>query len=613
MSCNRRCLLLLVLSFSFLLPFRSARATLLTVEALEVTQALQTLEAQQSIPLIAGKPTVVRFYLHSREKEVSVRGWLRAENAAGDVLLVSSEQSARVHPAGEVDLARRRNDAELSLNFFLKPELVQEGPLSLRLDQVDLAARTKREIFALDGETERTVTIEADSPLYLALLTVPVQRKSRIRVPEEADLRRTESWLRRAYPAGQILVSHRSLVSGDPAFQDGFFCYDVNTLLLAARNLDVSSGVDPRTHYYGMLHRLSGLKNGCALGIPEPGETMPPVASGLNRLADLPVPDADWYAGHELAHTFGMRHTCADELNPCCRTCDEKQASLGQFVGWDAGDAEIEASPAVLPGDRWSDVMSYCPRPWLSALTYRAVRERLRQEARLSAVDLSKISPPAGLFVGPPDLTKTPYLNIVGFRASGSKRTVFYLLPLLLPILAPDLPAGLTVDVLGAPEVSRKVWGRVYQETCGGPVYFDVLVPMARGTTGVLLHWNGERIVQFAFGPEPPWIKNVHLGPANPKKDDGRVALTWEGGDPDDKKDIHFSVQQSRNGEGSWETIAVGLRETRLVLEQDPRQSSQETKLRILATDGFNVVTGEIRESLGGVEAPAATDPLSPN
>ncbi len=201
-------------------------------------------------------------------------------------------------------------------------------------------------------------------------------------IPSSRDFDLLESWLARAYPVGQV-VSSRIVIDATPAVPFG--CGDINAQLAAIRALDMSAGADPRTHYYGMVSDGGFFMRGCAAGIPATADPST-VASGPTGPGsygwDFDGSYGDWYGGHELGHTFGRLHPgfCGesmDDLKGYPFPKGELADSDGSFVGFDVGDP-VQALPmTALPGQTWTDVMTYCNREWLSPYTYRGILDRL--------------------------------------------------------------------------------------------------------------------------------------------------------------------------------------------------------------------------------------------
>ena len=170
-----------------------------------------------------------------------------------------------------------------------------------------------------------------------------------------------------------------------------FGAAQINAQLIALRAVDVSTGTDDRTHYYGMVADSGFFMRGLASGIPSTAQP-DTVASGPTGPStfgwDLDGSYGDWYGGHELGHTFGRPHAefCgavggAPYPFPNGQLSDADEA----LVGVDVGDPAVGLPMRVMGGIDCHDVMSYCDDQWLSSFTYSAVYARLLEEEALSA------------------------------------------------------------------------------------------------------------------------------------------------------------------------------------------------------------------------------------
>jgi hypothetical protein len=203
--------------------------------------------------------------------------------------------------------------------------------------------------------------------------------------PSALDFQALVSWLRRAYPASQVISSQATV---DATAAAPFGCTDINAQLAAIRALDMSAGGDPRTHYYGLVSDGGFFMRGCAAGIP-PTPDPATVASGPTGSStwgwDGDGSYGDWYGGHELGHTYGRLHpgfcgeTADDLANYPVPGGQLSNSELG-FAGFDVGDPTLGVPMAALRGTEWHDVMTYCSHQWLGPYTYLGVRRRLREE-----------------------------------------------------------------------------------------------------------------------------------------------------------------------------------------------------------------------------------------
>ena len=207
------------------------------------------------------------------------------------------------------------------------------------------------------------------------------------RTPSTTEMGMIISWLGRAYPVAEVQAFQRVVTANAAA---PFTCGDINSQLAAIRALDVSGGVDGRTHYYGVVSDSGFFLRGCA-GVPsspDPGA----VGSGPTGPGtwgwDFDGCYGDWYAGHEIGHTFGRKHPgfCGESNDDAQYPFDNGQLSDadGVYAGLDVGDATFGLPLTALPGTVWHDVMTYCNRQWLSSYTYLGIRQRLVDEDALS-------------------------------------------------------------------------------------------------------------------------------------------------------------------------------------------------------------------------------------
>lgn len=360
--------------------------TSLQLDAIEVTQAIQHLSL--AVPLLAGKQTVVRLYLSCYAAPgITVEGQIAVRQTPTDPLvMVHSLNSVTLDPAQAGSIPPKRDDLTRSLNFLLPATQTSEGPLVIATTSITNTATGLPA--ALGCETRPTLWFHPTPPLRIRVLGMRYTQGNPpvTYIPSNLDFDLLNSWLRRAYPVAQV-VSSRVLVTASTA--PPFSCGDINAQIAAIRALDMASGEDPRTHYYGMVSDGGFFMRGCAAGIPA-GPAPATVASGPTGAGtwgwDTDGSYGDWYGGHEIGHTFGRFHPgfCGetqDDLANYPYDNGQLGGSDVSFAGFDVGDPANGVPMAALPGTNWHDVMTYCSRQWLSAYTYLGVRRRLIAES----------------------------------------------------------------------------------------------------------------------------------------------------------------------------------------------------------------------------------------
>ncbi|MEU5183124.1 hypothetical protein AB0G49_24025 [Streptomyces longwoodensis] len=131
------------------------------LDATEITQAVQDLG--HSVTLIAHKTTVVRLYVSGTSGPAAqVRGVI-AVRRSGPATTVASVNAITLDPAHSPDLATRRGDAGLSLNFLLPAGLTTEGEVTISAVRVvDAVSGTP---LPLTGPAGPTVRFQAGRPL----------------------------------------------------------------------------------------------------------------------------------------------------------------------------------------------------------------------------------------------------------------------------------------------------------------------------------------------------------------------------------------------------------------------------------------------------------------
>lgn len=379
------------------------------VDGLEVTQTIQNLSHQ--VALIRGKTTVARMYLRlpagSKEK---FQGEIAVSVAPGaPALYVASSNVVDAAMVANANLEARRGDLRASLNFVL-PEKTRDWP--------SLTIAVKR-IYSVKSDAT-----PANSPtVNLPLNDAPPLRIRAIGLryartladgtvgnvsPEAIHFDYLRSFLSRTYPVATVEWS-QLVVDAPPLFTPPFSGKPTpqgddplwrsklaiaHNLLSAIRAKDVSTGTDPRTHYYGLVSDASAglFFRGAAKAVPttpDPsivavGPVGDPAQYGSLKW-DRDRSYGDWYGAHELAHTFGRFHPgfCGQDASdaafpyPDGRIGDEKN---GAMIGLDVGDPVLNLPMRIWASETSHDIMTYCDDQWISSYSYLAILDRLRLE-----------------------------------------------------------------------------------------------------------------------------------------------------------------------------------------------------------------------------------------
>ncbi|MGH8904087.1 MAG: hypothetical protein ACRDYA_21005 [Egibacteraceae bacterium] len=607
------------------------------LDGIEVTQAVQDLA--HSVPLIAGKATVVRVYLSldaGGDRAVTVGGELELHRGGErPARYLPAMATIQLDPSTSPTLAQRRGDAAGSLNFRLAEADVAAGPLTLRVGRITDAMAGRRLVLVERPGVQTTVTVGfiESPPLRLRVIGMRYTgRDGQHRSPRALDFALLLSWLGRAFPVASVEATQ---IVTDLPHMPPFTCGQVNALLAGTRNLDVATGTDPRTHYLALVYdaEATNFMQGCSSGMPAAADPTVVASSpaGVPRDGfgwDADGSYADWYGAHELAHTFGRLHP---GFGGGQRRDDDRfpfpngQISDGDtYVGFDVGDPSLSLPARALPGERWHDVMTYCEDQWISPHTYAGLRDRLIEEDTMAMPPAGPADPPGGAAsVGPPNPSTAgapmrrqrrgptpqppleaprpgePLLNMIG-RVNLTDDTAEILMLNPLPSALwrpPGEPSArhVTVRLIGAGDTPVDHAVPVRLDSCAGegdnPLtgLVDVVVSVPADLTAVELRWEGETRARHEIPDVAPRQAHLKLEPAPPALEAAgafapghRRIVSWEEHD----ETTRYHVQVSDDDGATWQTIAVNWDTPSVEIDYNQFRSSQ-LRVRVYATNGL--------------------------
>ncbi|HZB38056.1 MAG TPA: hypothetical protein VE443_08660, partial [Beijerinckiaceae bacterium] len=219
------------------------------VSSIEVAQSVQDLA--QSVPLLAGKPTVVRVYV-SPGSYGSLTGVLTVTPDNGPAFDISSAATM----ASTTDaLSDRRQDLAKSLNFVIANP--PEGRIRVSLKTLSAGWSPWGQSMCT-GACSRTVSLQPPLEMRLTVVGVSYQYGSFARkAPRDLDYNLLQSWLKRAYPISTLTFSKLqhdrpadAATSPTPAAL--FDCKWAADRAAEYRTRDIGRGTDKRTRYYAL-------------------------------------------------------------------------------------------------------------------------------------------------------------------------------------------------------------------------------------------------------------------------------------------------------------------------------------------------------------------------
>jgi hypothetical protein len=552
----------------------------LIADDLEVTQAIQDLG--NTVRLVQGKSTYVRFYVHSAPRG-SYEAYARlvvTKNGGESVTLEADPRVVVVNPL-------RGNYYESFL--FRLPDDYTTGTIGLVAEvnhERPQGGRKVAEYNYTNNEKREIVSFESVPPLNLVLYKVGYEVSGRIYYPTDEDVRGVESWLRRAYPISTLRTWRRSYVQGIGVPQ-GQAVLDSLTAKRLEDQLWVFSGVPANARYFGLISAFTQAIGGLAYvpGWVACGDTEA-VAGGGQR------------AGHELAHNLGREHVRGDI--PAHGNCGNESnvdtaypypmgfiggpdADNERYYGFDIGTLEIY--------DAWArDVMTYCQPRWMSNYTYRAIMDKLQSGVTpLASTEATTLA--------------TDRLLVVGHIATTGQVHLqpFYVLPNAVEV-QPRVPGDYAVVLRGSGdgELARYPFTPVeaLEDALAGatsainqPASWGIgeLVPYVPGTTSVEITGpSGVVLATVTAGAAAPQV--AVTSPAGGETFSGSsVHVAWTATDADDDA-LTFQVSYSPDNGATWELIAQDLTENAIDLEASNlvRSVGAQGRLRVWATDGIH-------------------------
>lgn len=492
----------------------------LVIDALEVNQSIQT--SQNTIPLIAHRPAVVRVY---------ARTALGKPPAAATVSLVATRAGA---PLGSLSLgpqsvatALGRGDYASTFNAPLPADwLWGQVELTARVDPTNAIHET--------DETNNTaaLTLNFNEVPPLDIKIVPINythqgaRGTGVYPGQSTDP--ISGWLKRAFPVSEVNVSHHPGYdfSGDLSLSSEWI-----RLLAEVTILKASEGAPAAQVYYALVPTRHDGQRWFIAGIAGIGWLGHRVSVGL----DLNAADRTGaLAGHEIGHNFGRAHAPCGQPSTPDTAYPHAGASIGEYGLDVASNTLFDPSTTV-------DMMSYCRPEWISDYTYLALYNAQRDAGR-----------PAGI--------ATPALLVQAeFDAAGTA----WFQPLYTFPQTPTPSDGDSdfavelLDAAGNVVASHPVAVLEAEEEGVSVRLIHASVPLpAEAVARVRLRQAGVVVAERALAPPTP-----ARAPVSISRTADTITLRW--GFPDTPALVRYSADDGQ----SWTTLAVNRRGGRLTLD----------------------------------------------
>lgn len=584
------------------------------VRAIEVNQVVQ--DWLNTVPLIAGKPTLVRVFLQAPAEAADdlpqIQGQLRAFRDGTELSL-----SPQMGFAGEGedglhvprDATTRRNDLSGSLNFYLPDEWTR-GAVTLKFEATNAAA-----VFAEPAEPNGA---PHDGLLNLEFVPTP-DLPIRFHLATEI----ADDGTRFAPSRDQLLTAIRRVTSLFPVerlrWKLGFtpiirskdipdaIDYDkVYNQLRAASEYLACPGLEGCELHQAILPFIPSQRPGSG-GLAESHATLVSVARlPAGELGAEAIP-------HQIAHCLGRQHPYPSSaslvpggLGPDYfpGVCGEKThdpdpfpdfedvppeglrpvlgpLSLGEDMKVYGAGMTDPHRPQIKDPLTYFELMSHCHEGnagWISKHTYLRLKEEI--ERRYSE------APPAGLLAaGPP----SSHLIVRGTIDLSNSSVSFLPLRRILTgtTLLMDTPGPFSLELIGGtdnvlreysfePDINSEV---------GAKAGFYFVVPDPSEFRRLRLKRNSATIFTAEASAHRPTIELLSPNGGEMIAADS-LTIRWAASDPDGDS-LRYFVEFSADGGTSWEALAVDWTDTELVVPKNTLPGGSDLRVRVEATDGF--------------------------
>jgi hypothetical protein len=367
-------------------------------------------------------------------------------------------------------------------------------------------------------------------------------------------------------------------------------CDTVNATLLSKKIWDILTfaGVPIGSHYYGLVSDAVGFMRGCAIDVPGL------VASGPSGTGtwgwDFDGSYADWYTGHELAHTWGRGHAnyCGAGGGPAYPYTGGR---ISPALSGNTAIFGFDISTRAIYGPDWKDVMTYCDNQWIGDFTYEGLMTYYQTHA---------VSPPADLRA----IRQMDRLLVAGAIDPESGQvhlSSLYVVPNAGDI-EPRTPGQYAIVLRNAvgelaryPFTPDPMHGGA--DPGGDPgkelLAISELVPYVAGATRVDIEGPTGVLKSVTAGANAPSV-NVTSPSGGEVFSGSTITVTWTAGDADGDP-LTFSVQYSSDGGASWETVAQDVTGNSAVLDtiNIPSGQPNQSRFRVWASDGIHSASDE--------------------
>lgn len=535
----------------------------LTVSQIETTQAVQT--GQNNVPLIAGRPVVVRVSVgvqNSATAVLNVTG--RLHGVRNGVEITGSPLSPfNARDSIVAQLSPNRANFDDTLNFQLPIDWTTGGPITLWAE-VNPNHTIDEATFADNRSADLPVNFRTVPTLQIMLVPIAYQPggQGTILRPDLTQNNQGLSNLQNLYPIADV----RATLHSEYLFTGNLNSNGWEKLLdelTAVRNREL--GAAARTSklvYYGVVPQgvVAG-QNSFTAGIGWVGG---------NLLTSVGLEASNGVAAHEIGHNLGLNHA------PCGVAGDPDYP----FADGRTGDVGVDVYQRQLHSDGEKDFMSYCRPIWVSAFHYLKMLQALTQAAP------------------PPPHGAIPAQAGNGLLIAGSiySDTVSGAFTSNVPVNNVTADTG---DASGSYRVDLRDSGGVVQysyqfspttvdsHTTAPSFGFSFTAPQVANLASIELYKGNTLISSQQASPAPPSLTATATSTVD------AITVTWQASSSDGVP-VQVAMRYSPDNGLSWRLLGTNIAGNSFVLSKRNLPSSSGGLLEVIATNNGQSTTKQL-------------------
>jgi len=580
--------------------------TNILVRRVEFIQVVQ--DEEDSVPLIAGKTTLVRVHLDSDQPAgtvITASGYVRFEYENGlpmNIYINGILQPNRVYPFdNQIKVPARSEYDRLQLSHTLNLTI----PGSWIFDKppyINLYVACKLPSGDTYFVTTRRTQLIFQPPLDLTLKVVPVYACANVYVKDYSpcapvsmeDIKATVKYVERIYPLSRINLIKRpdDMITYDPTESSAKGVRLVTDLWMQETFINDP----PHTKYYGLVCNdvapcdwlLSckdatgktkgwGYRNegwGCRYGLPWTvkktvgGETM---AHEVGHMLT-----GVWYNG--LRRAAHVRDNCGTD-GPYYEDYPQHGNDLGLIDadGWDGTN--------ILDRDHYYDVMSYSPckgdtnyGQWISAYIYKKLLDAWSQEA----ASLAK----------PVVQSTASYIFIAGGIDRNDSISFLQCERRVLAVAEEGSPNqgaySIELQNAGGGVLNTRYFDPVPTDPVdpvSGLTNFAEIIPDDPNTSRLVIKKGAEALYTISISAHKPQVTLTY--PNGGETLGSRENITWAAADADNDQ-LTFNLLYSRDGGLNWDVLAMYVQGRNYVWNTEQTGGTSSGRIKVIACDGVN-------------------------